>query len=143
MSKKSRKKKPHRPSGNRSVAGTDMNQVLRQVQQVQEEMAAAQVALAEKTVEGSAGGGMVRAVANGCQQLVSIKIDPECVDPDDVELLEDMVLAAVSDALEKSAKSAAEAMQGPIGGIDLGGFDLSSLGIEAGGGAIEPDQSGK
>lgn len=141
MSKKPRKKKPHRPSGSRSggaggmggmggAGGPNMNQMLQQVQQMQEEMAAAQAALADRTVEGSAGGGMVKAEANGRQQILSVKIDPECVDPDDVEMLEDLVLAAVSDALEKSAAAAADAMQGPMGGMDLGGIDLDSLGID-------------
>lgn len=73
---------------------------------------------------------MVKAEANGRQQILSVKIDPECVDPDDVEMLEDLVLAAVSDALEKSAAAAADAMQGPMGGMDLGGIDLDSLGID-------------
>lgn len=138
MSKKPRKKKPHRPSARSggmggmggAGGGPNMNQMLQQVQQMQEEMAAAQAALAERTVEGSAGGGMVKAVATGRQQVVGINIDPECVDPDDVEMLEDLVLAAVSDALEKSASLAADAMQGPMGGVDLGGIDLDSLGID-------------
>lgn len=149
MSKKPRKKKPHRPSGSRiggtggmgGAGGPNMNQMLQQVQQMQEEMAAAQAALASQTVEGSAGGGMVKAEANGRQQILNVKINPECVDPDDVEMLEDLVLAAVSDALEKSAALAADALQGPMGGMDLGGIDFDSLGIDLSGLALDSGQA--
>lgn len=99
-----------------------MNQMMRQVQQMQADMAAAQEALESETVEGSAGGGMVRAVATGSGTMQSVSIDPEVVDPDDVEMLEDLVLAAVSEALRLAQEKASERMGAATGGLDLGGL---------------------
>ncbi|MBN1593299.1 MAG: YbaB/EbfC family nucleoid-associated protein [Candidatus Coatesbacteria bacterium] len=76
--------------------------MLKQMQKVKEKMAAAQEAVRQKTVEVTVGGGMVTVVANGAQEIVSISFEKQVVDPDDVEMLEDLVLSAVNDALRKS-----------------------------------------
>jgi DNA-binding YbaB/EbfC family protein len=89
---------------------------------MQADMAAAQDALAEATVEGSAGGGMVTVVVTGAGEVQSVRIAPEVVDPDDVEMLEDLVLAAVGDGLRRAQELAAEKMSGVTGGLDVGGL---------------------
>ncbi len=89
---------------------------------MQQQLAAAQAELAEKTFEGTAGGGMVRAVVTGGQELVEIKISPEVVDPDDVEMLEDLVVAAVRQANETASGAASDQLGGLTGGLDLGGL---------------------
>jgi len=98
----------------------NMNQMMKQVQKMQADMAAAQEALAEATVEGTAGGGMVKVVVTGAGDVQSVRISPEVVDPDDVEMLEDLVLAAVTDAMRRAQELANESMSGVAGGIDLG-----------------------
>jgi nucleoid-associated protein EbfC len=105
----------------------DMNSLLQQAAQMQEQMQKAQEELANETVEATAGGGMVRVTANGAGEIREIKIDPKAVDPEDPELLEDMVLAAVNEAL-RSAKSLAEAKLGGLAGGALGGLGLPGLG---------------
>jgi DNA-binding YbaB/EbfC family protein len=97
-----------------------LNQMMRQVQKMQEDMAAAQEALAAATVEGSAGGGVVKAVVSGAGELQSVSISPEVVDPDDVEMLEDLVVAAVTDGLRKAQELQASQMGSVTGGLDLG-----------------------
>jgi DNA-binding YbaB/EbfC family protein len=94
--------------------------MMKQIQKMQADMAAAQDALAEETVEGSAGGGMVKVVVTGAGEVQSVRIAPEVVDPDDVEMLEDLVLAAVGDGLRRAQDLAAERMGGITGGLDLG-----------------------
>jgi nucleoid-associated protein EbfC len=95
----------------------DMNKMLRQVQDMQAQMARAQEELAKETVEASAGGGMVTVKATGALEVTEIKIAPEAIDPDDPELLADMVLAAVNEAL-RSAQSLAESkLGGALGGM--------------------------
>ncbi|RBW67327.1 YbaB/EbfC family nucleoid-associated protein [Bacillus taeanensis] len=79
----------------------NMGGMMKQVQKMQKDMAKAQEQLKEKTVEGTAGGGMVKITANGHKEILDIKIDQEAVDPDDVEMLQDLVLAAMNDALKK------------------------------------------
>ncbi len=91
------------------------------LQKLQKEMEEMQEALSKMTVEGSAGGGMVYVTANGKQHIVSVKIDPEVVDKEDVEILEDLVAAAVNQALDKSREMANEEMQKIAGGL-LGGL---------------------
>jgi nucleoid-associated protein EbfC len=110
------------------VAKMDMNKMLQQVQQMQAEMAKAQEELAGQTVEASAGGGMVTVTANGSLEITEIKISPEAIDPDDPELLADMVLAAVNEAL-RSAQSLVESrLGGAIGGMEgLGGLGLPGM----------------
>ena len=103
----------------------NMQQMLRQVQKMQAEMARAQEELAVAEVEASAGGGMVTAQVTGDLHVKSIKIDPQAVDPDDVELLQDMVMAAVNEAL-RSAQELAESKLGGIAG-GLGGLGLPGL----------------
>jgi hypothetical protein len=102
-----------------------MQQMLRQVQKMQQEMVAAQESLKDEVVEASAGGGMVTVEVSGDLVIKSIKIDPQAVDPDDVELLQDMVLAAVNEAF-RSAQELASSKLGGIAG-DLGG--LGGLGL--------------
>ena len=80
----------------------NMGQIMKQAQKFQTKMAKLQEELSEKTVEASAGGGMVTVVANGGQDVLSVRIDPEVVDPDDVEMLQDLIMAAVNDALNKA-----------------------------------------
>ena len=103
----------------------DMNKMLQQVAQMQEQMQKAQEELANETVEASAGGGMVTVTATGALEIKEIKIAKDALDPDDVELLEDMVLAAVNEAL-RSAQSLVESrlggMMGGLGGLGLPGL---------------------
>ena len=106
-----------------------LNQLLKQAQQFQQKLEKVQEELAELTVEGSAGGGMVRVVANGRQQVLEVHIDPEVVDPEDVEMLEDMILAAVSQALDKAQELAASKMSEVSGGMLPGGMKLPGLGF--------------
>src|SRR5262249_292097 len=95
-------------------------QMMRQVQKMQADMAAAQEALATETVEASVGGGMVTAVVSGTGELQSVSISPDVVDPDDVEMLEDLVVAAVAEARRRGQERAAEQMGGLTAGLDLG-----------------------
>ena len=105
----------------------DMNKMLTQVQQMQDQMAKAQAELEQETVEASAGGGMVTVKATGDLQITEIKISPEAIDPDDPELLADMVLAAVNEAL-RSAQSLAQSKLGGMAGLgDLGGLGLPGM----------------
>ena len=105
----------------------DMQQMLRQVQKMQHEMEAAQEQLRHEIVEASAGGGMVTVKVSGDLVVKSIAIDPTAVDPEDVEILGDMVLAAVNEALRMAQELAARRLGGATGGLDLGG--LGGLGL--------------
>ena len=107
--------------------GMDMNKLMQQVGEMQEQMEKAQTELANETVEATAGGGMVRVVANGTGEIKEIKIDPKAIDPNDPELLEDMILAAVNEA-SRSAQSLAESKLGGLAGGALGGLGLPGLG---------------
>jgi DNA-binding YbaB/EbfC family protein len=98
---------------------SNMNQMLRQAQALQRKMAKAQEELAEREVTGSAGGGMVTATATGSGELKGIAINPDAVDPDDVEMLEDMVVAAVAEALRAAKELEAEEMGAITGGMGL------------------------
>ena len=104
----------------------DMNKLLQQAQQMQEEMQKAQGELENETVESSAGGGMVTVTANGAGEIKAIKIDPKAIDPDDPELLADMVLAAVNEAIRSAQGLAQSKLGGALG--DLGGLGLPGLG---------------
>ena len=95
---------------------------MKQAQQLQAKMAKLQEEMSEKTVETSSGGGMVKVVANGRQQLVSIQIEQEVVDPDDVEMLEDLILAAVNDALSKAQDMVSGEMNKLTGGLNIPGL---------------------
>ena len=105
----------------------DMNKLMQQVGQMQQQMEQAQEELAKETVEASAGGGMVTVTANGAGELKSIKIDPKAIDPNDPEMLEDMILAAVNEAV-RSAHSLMESKLGGLAGGALGGLGLPGLG---------------
>ena len=99
-----------------------MGDMMKQAQKLQARMLKVQEELAEKTVESAAGGGMIKVVANGRQQLVSIRIEKEVVNPEDVEMLQDLILAAVNDALTKSQEMVASEMGKLTGGLNLPGL---------------------
>ena len=102
-----------------------MGNMMKQAQQLQSKMMKLQEELADKTVESSSGGGMVKVTANGRQQIISIQIEKEVVDPDDVEMLQDLVLAAINDALAKAQEMASSEMGKLTGGMGLpGGMDM-------------------
>jgi DNA-binding YbaB/EbfC family protein len=111
----------------------DLGALVSQLGQVQQNLRDAQEAAAAQVVEGSAGGGAVKVKVTGALQFEEVTIDPSVVDPDDVEMLQDLVLAAVRDGLEKASELATEAIGG-AGGIDIGGA-LGGLGL---GGTLEP-----
>ncbi len=100
----------------------DMGKMMKQAQQLQSKMLKLQEEMADKTVETTSGGGMVKVVANGRQQLLSIQIEKEVVDPDDVEMLQDLILAAINDALIKSQEMATEEMSKLTGGLNIPGL---------------------
>ena len=105
------------PMGNANMAN-----MMKQAQRMQQQMMQMQQELEEKEYEATAGGGVVKAVLNGKKQLKSITIDPEAVDPEDVEMLEDMVVAAVNEALRKAEEDANASMGKLTGGMNLGGL---------------------
>ncbi len=104
--------------------GPDMGQLMKQVQQMQAEMAKAQEELAHETVDASAGGGMVKVTITGDMKLQEITISPDAIDPEDPDLLQDMVLAAVNEGLRLAQELAATRM-----GAVTGGLDPKSLGL--------------
>ena len=99
-----------------------MGNMMKQAQKLQTRMMKLQEELAERTVESSSGGGMVTVVANGRQQIVSIQIENEVVDPDDVDMLQDLVLAAVNDALTKAQEMVSTEMGKLTGGLNIPGL---------------------
>jgi DNA-binding YbaB/EbfC family protein len=99
-----------------------MGNMMKQAQKLQSRMLKLQEELADKTVETSAGGGMIKVVANGRTQIVSITMEKEVVDPQDVEMLQDMILAAVNDALAKAQEMVATEMGKITGGFNLPGI---------------------
>jgi hypothetical protein len=113
-----------RPQG---PGGVDLNAMMKQVQQMQAEMGEAQEKLKDEVVEASAGGGMVKVTMSGDLRLLEIAIDPEAADPEEVEILQDMVLAAVNEALRSAQELAANRLGGITGG--LGGGGLGGLGL--------------
>lgn len=104
-----------------------MSKLFQQMTDMQEQMQKAQDELANETVEATAGGGMITVVANGAGEIKSIKIDPKAIDPSDPDLLEDMILAAVNEAV-RSAHSLMESKLGGLAGGALGGLGLPGLG---------------
>ena len=100
----------------------NMGSMVKQAQKLQARMMKLQEELAERTVTAGAGGGMVQVVANGRQQVVSIAIEKEVVDPEDVEMLQDLVLAAVNDALSKSQEMVSSEMGKLTGGMNIPGL---------------------
>ena len=105
----------------------NMQQMMKQVQKMQADMVKAQEALANETIEASAGGGMVTVTITGDLQVKDIVIAPDAIDPEDPELLQDMVLAAVNEAIRQAQELAATRMSGLTGGMDLGA--LGGLGL--------------
>ena len=97
----------------------NMGNLMKQAQQFQTKMAKLQEELGQKTVEASSGGGMVTVVVNGQQEIVSIKIDQEVVDPEDIEMLQDLILAAVNDGLTRAKNMVNEEMGKLTGGLNL------------------------
>src|SRR5437879_12633058 len=114
----------------------NMQKMLKQVQKLQEDMARVQEELARERVEASAGGGVVRAVANGHGDLVEVAIDPSVVDPSGVAMLQDLVLAAADEALRNARDHTAARMKAATGGLQLpgmrGGPGLPAMGALAG-----------
>lgn len=100
----------------------DMRQMMRQAQKMQKELAKAQEEIATMTYEGSAGGGMVKAVATGDSTIASLTIDPDAVDPEDVEMLQDMVCAAVNEALRGVNEMSNQRMNAVTGGMNIPGL---------------------
>ena len=98
--------------------------IMKQAQKMQQEMLRIQEELANKTVEAASGGGMVRVTANGRNEIVGISIDREVVDPDDVEMLQDLITAAVNEALKRAQEMASEEMNKITGGMKIPGADL-------------------
>ena len=101
-----------------------MGNMMKQAQKLQSQMLKLQEEMAEKTVETTAGGGMVKVVANGKQQVIEVKIEKEVVDPEDIEMLEDLIVAAVNQAQEKAQDLAADKMSGLTGGLNIPGLNL-------------------
>ena len=100
----------------------NMGNMMKQAQKLQAKMAKLQEELSGKTVETASGGGMIKVVANGKQQIVSIQIEKEVVDPEDVEMLQDLILAAVNDALAKSQEMVSGEMGKLTGGLNIPGL---------------------
>ncbi len=96
--------------------------MMKQAQNLQKKMLKTQAELATKTVEASSGGGMVKVIANGAQKIESIVLEKEVVDPEDIEMLQDLVLAAVNDALNKSQEMVSSEMGKLTGGLNIPGL---------------------
>lgn len=104
------------------MAQMNMQQMMKQARKMQEQLAAAQENIAQSTVDASAGGGMVKVTVNGEMQITSLKIDPEALDPEDVEMLEDMVTAAVNEALRGVGDLVNRQMGAITGGLNIPGM---------------------
>jgi nucleoid-associated protein EbfC len=101
---------------------TNIQNLLKQAQKIQSQVTQMQAELGQRRIEASAGGGMVTAIVNGRQEIVAVRIDPQVVDPNDVEMLEDLIVAAVSEALGRASEMAAEEMKKLTGGLSLPGL---------------------
>jgi len=108
--------------GGLNPSGLSKGGLAGQLQAMQQQLLEAQEALGEKTVEVTAGGGTIKVVMNGHQKLQSITISPEVVDPDDVEMLQDLIIAAINEAVDASQNLAAEKMSGITGGLNIPGL---------------------
>ena len=100
----------------------NMNQMIKQAQKMQQEMLRMQEEMESKTYSATTGGGMVTATVNGKHEMVALEINPEAVDPDDVEMLQDMIMAAVNEAMRTADAAATENMSRLTGGMNLGGL---------------------
>ena len=101
-----------------------MGNLMKQAQQMQQKMLKLQEEIAQKTLEASVGGGMVTVTVNGKSEVLRIKIEPQVVDPDDVEMLEDLIVAGVNEALRKAQEMMAEEMGKLTGGLKIPGLSL-------------------
>ncbi len=108
-----------RGMGGMGMGGGNMQNMLRQAQKMQQDMMKAQEELESKTYEAAAGGGVVTATVSGKKEVTAVTIDPEAVDPDDVEMLQDLIVAAVNEALRKAGDDAASQMSKLTGGMGL------------------------
>ncbi|MBI6546085.1 MAG: YbaB/EbfC family nucleoid-associated protein [Cyanobacteria bacterium NC_groundwater_1444_Ag_S-0.65um_54_12] len=104
------------------LGGMDLGKMMKQAQKMQEDIAKAQASLADQTIEGTAGGGAVIVTVNGQREMVGIQIKPEAVDPAEIEMLEDLILAAVRDAQAKAAALAEQQLASITGQINLPGL---------------------
>ncbi len=102
--------------------GGNLNKMMKQAQKLQQEMLKLQEEVAARTVEATAGGGVVKVTANGRQEIVAIEIKPEAVDPDDVEMLQDLILTAVNNALQQAREMMAKEMGKLTGGLNIPGL---------------------
>lgn len=100
----------------------NMNQMMKQVKKMQEQMLKAQEELGNKTVEGTAGGGVVMVTVNGHKKVLNVTIKPEAVDPDDVEMLQDLIVAAMNDALAKADEMVSQDLSKFTGGLNIPGL---------------------
>jgi len=105
----------------------DQNEMLKQIQALQAKMAQAQKALEETSIEASAGGGAVTVVMNARPELLSIAVKPEVIDPDDVDMLQDLILAAMNEALEKVRAGQMQQLTGLAGGLNIPGLNIPGL----------------
>ncbi len=110
------------PKGYGGGGSNNIQQLARQAQKLQEEMEAATAALEEKEYEAAAGGGAVKVTVSGKPELKSVEIDPEVVDPEDVEMLSDLIMAAVNEALRTAAKEKEDKMESISGGLNIPGM---------------------
>ena len=108
--------------GGMPMGGRNQMQMMKQAQKMQENLLKMQEELQNKEYEAAAGGGVVTAVCSGSRELKHITIDPEAVDPDDVEMLQDMIVAAVNEAMRKAEADSASSMSKLTGGLNLGGL---------------------
>ena len=104
------------------MAGMNMQEMMKQARKMQEQLAQAQDSMKDVTIDASAGGGMVKATVNGDLELVSIQIDPDALDPEDVDLLQDMIVAAVNEAIRGVSEVASKQMSSITGGLNIPGM---------------------
>lgn len=121
-------KRPYGYGKKKKKGGMNPQDLMSQVQEMQQEMAAQQEALADETITVTAAGGVISVEITGHQRVKTITIDPEVVDPEDVEMLQDMLTAAVNAAIEQSQAMAAEKMEGLTGGLDINNL-LGGMGM--------------
>lgn len=104
------------------MAGMNMQEMMKQARKMQEQLAQAQESMKDVIIDASAGGGMVKATVNGDLELVSIQIDPDALDPEDVDLLQDMIVAAVNEAIRGVSEVASKQMSSITGGLNIPGM---------------------
>jgi len=109
--------------------GQNMGDMFSKMMNMQNKISAAQEELAKKTTTAEAGGGMVKVTANGAQKITAIEIDPDAIDPDDLEMLEDLIIAGINKALEEAGDMAQDEMRKSMSGMLPPGMDLSQLGL--------------